>query len=130
MDIDIFKLCGAAIASVMLIMLIRQAREEFSPLMSFAVCVVLFAAAIITLQPVIAYIREITSDSLLAPYTGTLLKALGIGMVTQTTAEICRDSEENAIAGKVEFLGKAEIVLLSLPLLGELLDLAGRVMDV
>ncbi|MHB1153585.1 MAG: SpoIIIAC/SpoIIIAD family protein [Eubacteriales bacterium] len=127
---DILKLCGAAIAAVMLILVIKQGREEFSPLVSLAVCVALFSAAITLFYPVIDYISEITSDSLLEPYAGTLLKALGVGLITQTTAEVCRDSGETAVAGKVELLGKAEILLLSLPLLRELLSVAGLVMGV
>lgn len=112
----------------MLILIIKQGREEFSPLVSLAVCVVLFSVAITLFYPVIDYINEITADSLLEPYAGTLLKALGVGLITQTTAEVCRDSGETAVAGKVELLGKAEILLLSLPLLRELLSVAGVVM--
>lgn len=114
----------------MLILVIKQGREEFSPLVSLAVCAALFSVAITLFYPVIDYIREITSDSLLEPYAGTLLKALGVGLITQTTAEVCRDSGETAVAGKVELLGKAEIMLLSLPLLRELLSVAGAVMGV
>jgi stage III sporulation protein AD len=124
------QLCGAAIAAVMLILIIKQGRAEFSPLISLGVCLALFAAAAASLYPVSAYIGEMTSGSLLEPYAGVLLKALGVGLVTQTAAEVCRDSGETAIAGKVELLGKAEIMLLSLPLLRELLQVAGEVMTV
>ena len=127
---DTLKLCGVAVAAVMLIMIIRQGRAEFSPLMSLAVCLILFAAAAASLYPVTAYLSELTSGSLLEPYAGILLKALGVGLITQTTAEVCRDSGESAIAGKVELLGKTEIILLSLPLLHDLLRVAGEVMSV
>lgn len=126
---DIIKFCGIAIAAVMLILLVKQTREEFSPLMSLAVCIAFFIAAITSFTPVTEYVKEITSGSLLGPYTGTLLKALGIGLVTQTTAEVCRDSGETAVAGKVELLGKTEILLLSLPLMRELLQAASEVMN-
>ena len=53
-----------------------------------------------------------------------LMKALGIGIVCQFTAELCRDAGEQVLASRVEFFGKVEIILLSVPLLQQLLALA------
>ena len=53
-----------------------------------------------------------------------LLKALGIASAAQITADICRDAGEAAIAGQVEMLGRAEILLLSLPLAMQILTVA------
>lgn len=53
-----------------------------------------------------------------------LMKALGIGIVCQFTSELCKDAGEQVLASRVEFFGKVEIILLSVPLLQELLALA------
>ena len=57
-------------------------------------------------------------------YYKALMKALGIGIVCQFTAQLCRDAGEGTLASGVEFFGKVEIILLSVPMLRELLTLA------
>ena len=56
-------------------------------------------------------------------YSSVILKSLGIGILAQTTADICRDSGETAIASKVEFAAKIIILLLAIPILKTLLEL-------
>ena len=44
----------------------------------------------------------------------------------QFTAELCRDAGEQVLASRVEFFCKVEIILLSLPLVRQILTLAGE----
>lgn len=53
-----------------------------------------------------------------------LFKTLGIALVTELAADICRDNGSNALAGVVELGGKAIILLLSLPLLRAVAEIA------
>ena len=53
-----------------------------------------------------------------------LIKALGICFLTQITADVCRDAGESALATHTEFVGKAALLLLMLPLFVQVLDLA------
>ena len=53
-----------------------------------------------------------------------LLKALGICLLTQLTADVCRDAGETALATHTELAGKAALLLLILPLFVQILDLA------
>ena len=53
-----------------------------------------------------------------------LFKTLGVAVVTQLAADLCRDAGESAMAGKVELCGKAAVLALSLPLASDLLRLA------
>ena len=52
-----------------------------------------------------------------------MLKALGIGFIVRIAGDLCRDRGEESAAGCLETAGKIEILLLCLPLFGELLDL-------
>ena len=120
-----FQICGASVAAVMIILIIKQSRTEFSPLVSLAVCVLVFSVAAGMLYTLFTWIMSLEFGEVFSPYLGAMTKALGVALVVQTCAEICRDSGESAIAGRLEMLGKAEILLLSLPLMKELLLLAG-----
>jgi len=48
---------------------------------------------------------------------------VGVCFITQLACDLCRDAGENAIAARVETAGKAAILLISLPLFEQVLEL-------
>ena len=54
-----------------------------------------------------------------------LVKALGISYITGITHEMCASAGENTLASAADFAGKVEIVLLCLPMVSKLLQIAG-----
>ena len=125
-DISV-KLFGAAILAVLCIVIIRKQSPDTALTLRLVVTVGLAGACIAAISPIVEYVKEI-SESLgnsekIATAALVLLKALGISLLTHVTANICRDSGEGSIAYYVELGGKAEILLLSLPLLREVIDM-------
>lgn len=120
---DTVKYCGIALVGVFLSMLLKQIRPEYGTLCSAASCLLLAAAASSCIVPLISYLKELEGGKM-SECIQLLLKALGIGMLTQTAAELCRDAGDSAIASKLELLGKAEILVLALPFISDLLSMA------
>ena len=52
-----------------------------------------------------------------------LLKVFGISLTIETVSDICRDQGETSIASKVELAGKAEILILCIPLIQRVLEI-------
>lgn len=128
------KLCGIAIIAVMLIVTLRQLRPEFSSIMAVGTGIVLFSCALACFSPA-AELLDTFADSIgteafddFSPHIGVMIKSLGVGMLAQSTADICRDSGESSIASKIELIGKAEIFVMSIPLITELLDITRGLM--
>lgn len=124
---SVFKLCGVAVCAVVVSLLIKRGNEEFSRASSVLCSVILLSAALAAMSPVVSFLYEqageVMSDQF-ASYALIMLKALGISLIVQTSADICRDSGENAIANRLETVGKAEITLLTLPLVKQLFAFA------
>ncbi|NLK39195.1 MAG: stage III sporulation protein AD [Clostridiales bacterium] len=118
------KICGFAILCVMLILLLRQQRSEYALLVGLAGGIMLIGYALSAYLPVLKYMTDLMNESALAPYAETLFKAIGVGFVVQTSAELCRDTGENSMATKLELAGKAEVLIICLPLIKEIVDLA------
>ena len=117
---DSAKICLVAVTGVCLCVIVKQWKSDFLPLLRLALTVV-FAGAILSLSiPLVSYLREMTSQTGLSAYAALLVKALGIAILTQCASDICRDAGESGVANGVELAGKAEILLLCLPLLGEI----------
>jgi len=127
---NLFQLVGAALTAVFFIMLIGRDKMSLGLPISLAASLLLLGAAVAQLVPVVEYMTSLGEGTEFAPYIGILLRALGIGLVCDTTADICRDAGETAIAGKVELLAKVQILVICLPLLQRILALAGEILAV
>ena len=53
-----------------------------------------------------------------------MLKALGICLLTQTTADVCRDAGNVSLATRAELAGKVALLVLILPVFVQMVDLA------
>ncbi len=121
---DSAKICLVAVTGVCLCVIVKQWKSDFLPLLRLALTV-LFAGAILSIAaPLVSYLRELTDAAGISSYASFLVKALGIAILTQCCSDICRDAGESGVAGGVELAGKTEILLLCIPLIGELLSTA------
>lgn len=125
---SLFAICGLVLAVTLFMLLIRQFRPEYAPPISICLTIFVSLAAISTMVPLINYLKELQLEHF-GRYLPYLFKSMGIAFLTATAADLCRDCGENAVATKLELLGKCEIVLLSLPLLKELLGIAVSLMQ-
>ena len=121
------SVCGLVIAMLLFIVLIRRFSPEFAPPLSLCITILLTMSALASLLPLFDYLKELELRSFDA-YLPYLLKSVGISVLSSTAADLCRDCGEQAIGAKLELLGKCQILVLSIPLLRELLELSGELM--
>ena len=55
-------------------------------------------------------------------YFTLIVKIIGIAYVTQLASEICKDAGQGAVALKVELAGKALVMLMTMPVLSQFLQ--------
>ena len=125
---EIVKICGVALIGLVASAVMRGLKNDFASLASLATGLVLLGFAVGVLLPIMDYIKKITDASDFSVYIETVVKALGIAVVSESAADICRDFGEAAIGSRLEFAAKALIILLSLPVVESLLALAFGVM--
>lgn len=124
------RYCGAALSALVCILILRTQKNEFSTLVAIGASVMLLGAAVVTLFPVLEFVRDTVESTGFSKYFSTLMKALGITLTTELCSSVCRDAGEGALGAKLELVGKAEILLLCLPLIGELVALAADMVGV
>lgn len=122
-----YATCGLVMAVLLFLLLIRRFSPELAPPLSLCLTVLLTLSALTALIPLLSYLRELELGKF-DDYLPYLLKSMGISLISSTAADLCRDCGESSVASKLEMLGKCEIVVLSLPLIRELLTLAGELM--
>ena len=130
MTVTILAPCMLALVGVCAAFVVKQWKSDLVPLVRIASLVTLGALILSSLSIPIAYLKTLLSQSGIPSAHGELLvKALGIALLTQGCADICRESGEGGAASTVELTGKVEILLLCLPLLEEILSSARELLS-
>ncbi len=104
--------CIGVIAAVML----RSTQPVFSICLAIAVGVLLIVLSLSELSVLVDRVMSFFSYTTTDMYTTVLMKALGIGLLTQFTADVCRDAGETSLAGKTEFAGRVLLLVCGMPL--------------
>ena len=92
-------------------------------LVSLAAGVLLLGYTVYILSPALGELRELAGEEWQRWLT-PVLRSLGIAVVAGCGADVCRDLGQDSVASGIELAGKAEIMLVCLPLITELLSLA------
>lgn len=121
------KLCGGALLCAVAVLLVKGAKGDALPLQWTGV-LVLVGASLAMWQPVLSWLGELCETSGLGETAALLFKGLGVGVLTQLCADLCRQSGAGDLASGVEMAGKAEILLLCLPMLRQLVEMAERLL--
>ena len=118
-----------AVAGVTACIILRKWNADLLPLLRVALVVILVGAVLSWAAPLVAYLKDLTGISTLSEYAGFLFKALGIAWLTQCCADICREGGESGAANGVELAGKVELLLLSLPLINDILNVTQELLS-
>ncbi|MBQ4137720.1 MAG: hypothetical protein IJD67_06375 [Clostridia bacterium] len=121
---SIVKYCGLVILALFAVLLTGELKREIGKLVGICAGVALLVAAVGKMVPVFALVKELLGGTAIAGYFSTLIKALGVALAVEFCADLCRDLGESTLAHRLEMLGKAELLLLALPLVSELVKLA------
>ena len=119
----VLKICGIAVLGLVAVVLLRGMRAEYAAFAGIITGILLLFTVLAQFSSVMDLVEEMTEKTGFSLYYEVILKAMGLGMLAEVTADICRDNGATAIASKVEFGGKMAILSLSLPILRKLIDL-------
>jgi hypothetical protein len=121
------KLCGGALLCAVASLLIKGSKGDVLPVQWTGI-LVLSGASLVLWQPVLEWLGELCAAHGLDKTAQLLFKGLGVGVLTQLCADSCRQSGEGHLANGVEMAGRAEILLLCLPMLRDLVGMAEQLL--
>lgn len=122
------KACGIVICALCVLVLFKNMRSEYSLFVRLAITIGISIFSIAVIYPVLTYIGEIAKGTDIELYLPTLIKVLGISTAVQITADTCKDTGEEALAGRIYLFGQAEIIVLSIPIIKNIFDLCLKIM--
>jgi len=121
---NITALIGLGLVAAVLSIILRQYKQEFGLYIPLIAGIIILTAVITAMRPVLDTVKNLMETTGMNNIYGqTLLKGLAVCYLTQLATDTCKDAGETAIAGKIELSGKIAVVVLSLPLFNNLVQL-------
>ena len=119
---NLFAICGLAILGLIVTVILRGTRPDFAVFSGVATVLILLGVSISSMASLVKIITKLSDETGFSLYTTMILKTIGIALVSQVTADVCRDCGSASIASKVELSAKLMILSLCIPILQTLLD--------
>lgn len=124
-----FRASAGALIAVILSLVLEKQGKDIALLLSVSVCSMIVVVAVTYFRPVMEFLERLQRIGELSTTAITsLLKILGIGLITQVSGMVCTDAGNSALANALEILGSAVILYLSLPVFSALLEIVERIL--
>jgi stage III sporulation protein AD len=120
---DITRIAVLAIIGAIFAVLLKENSPVFSMVMSVAITVVIVIFLIPKINEITTSFNSISDNiNINAVYIKTLVKAVAVSYIAMFSSQLCRDFGQGAIGDKVELAGKVIIMVMTAPLITELIS--------
>lgn len=128
---NIISICGFAVILLILAAPLKKQSKAFYLILVAVSGIVFIGYVLNSALPLFEKMRSLTSSANIpTEHTSALFKSLGICLVSQFTADACKDAGETALAGKIELASKIAIASLSLPILEQIITSTTKILGV
>ena len=125
---DIVKIIGVGLIALIIIVVIRQYKPEFTMYVSIIAGVIILFLVLDKVKGIITLLTNLSKKTgINSEYLSILLKITGIAILTEFAVSICKDAGETAIASKVDLGGKVIIISMSIPIISALLEIIMKI---
>ncbi|MBO4816577.1 MAG: stage III sporulation protein AD [Clostridia bacterium] len=126
---DIVKIIGVGLTSLIIIIILKQYKPEFTIYVSLIAGAVILFMLFNKLAGIVSMLTNLSNKIGIGnEFLKILLKITGIAILTEFAVSICKDSGEAAIASKIDLGGKIIIVSISIPIITALLELVLQIL--
>ena len=121
----LFKVSAVGIITLLIYLLVKQYKQEYAFAVSLSGGAVIIYIICKEATAYISLIKGYFSDAALNYETiSALIKAVGIGYITEFSAATARDFGQTSLSAKIVLAGKLTVVAMSLPFIEKLISLA------
>lgn len=117
-------LMSLLVLAIMLAVSLKSRNPEISAMVSVSICIVLIALCAKRLSSMLSVLNRISSYiNVDREYLSVLLKLIGIAYICEFAAGISKDAGYNAVSAQIELFGKLTMLVVSLPVLMQVIEL-------
>lgn len=124
-----WKAAAAGLLAVVLCLTLGKSGKDMGTLLSMAACCLIAMVVMAYLEPVLDFMRELEEvGDLQGDMLGILLKAMGIGLVSEVASMVCTDAGNSSLGKTLQMLGGTAVLWLSIPIFRALLELIQQIL--
>lgn len=124
-----FQASAGIMAAVILWIILSRQGKEYALLLSIGACCIVLVVMLRFIEPVLELLGQLQElGGLQQEWLSVMLKAVGIGLVTEMGALICNDAGNAALGKTLQILGAAAVLWLSVPLVNSLIKLLEQIL--
>jgi len=117
------------IVAIVMAISIKSKSPEFSSLISVALGITVISLCLDRLKTIVSSLKIITdSIDIDKTYIVILIKLIGIAYICEFAAGISKDAGYGAVASQIELIGKLTMLMVSLPILMQLVESIAKFM--
>ena len=122
---DLIAVAGIGLIASAAAVLLRQYKPEYAMVVSLAAAGLIFGLLVADLIPAFSMMRGLMDRvGFSGEYVRILIKCLGICFLCDLAGQICREAGQGAISAKIDLAGKTAVLLLTLPMFEQFLEIA------
>lgn len=126
---DIFKIIGVGLITAITALIVRQVKPEIAVVITISGGVIMLFMLVDSLSSIFSAFNSITEKSgLTAGLFSVILKIIGVGYITEFSANLCNDAGVSSIADKILLGGKILILVLALPIVQNIIDIIAGIL--
>ena len=110
-------------------MILKPLRGEFAALLGIGGGILILVAVTPALRQTLEETISLFEGSEVGRYADVMLRALGIALLTRICADVCKETGQTSVASGVELAGKLTLLTLCLPMIGEIIGYAARILQ-
>ena len=123
------KAVAGVLTAVILWLTVNKDNKGISTLLTLAVCIMVFSVCACFLQPIIDFIHKLELlGELDEGLISVVLKVVGIGLLAEISAAICKDSGNESMGKSLQILSAVAAIWLSIPVFERLITLLDKIL--
>ncbi len=127
---NVVAVCALAVTAAVLALTLRPKSGETALLLTVACAVMILSSVLGNAASIISTVQSIVAASQISTgYIAVMLKVIGICLLTEFTANICRDAGSSALASNVTLAGKLMVTFTALPLYADILNMVSSLLS-
>jgi stage III sporulation protein AD len=121
--VQILQLVGIGLTATVLIAVLRPKAPQFAMMVGIITGIILLVSVVQNMESVITTLSDLSNAAKVDHgFLSTVLKIIGIAYIVEFAAQVARDAQEGALAGKIELAGKVGIVIMALPIVTSVIE--------
>lgn len=121
---DIFKIIGVGLITAISALIVKQIKPEVSIVVGMAGGIVMILMLVDVFSNIIASFSSLINKSgLSSGIFSTVLKIIGVGYITEFSANLCADAGSSSIANKILLGGKIIIMMIAIPIVTNIIEI-------